>query len=220
LWCTGPKLLHSGHSRATCRQSLSIPGQKYWSWRCSFSRSTLLKWPMDLWVDMAISNPSVLGMHSVRDTLSFALVDRCHSLPHSMWKPCALCLACQRSDTLEPASRPNKWQIIGSKKTSPLNQSSNSYGSGGVSVGGGEVLTDITSLRMPHVVSHSSSTDQAELSDSERLRFCHIRLRPSATGFSMPGRCRMLMILWARIDSFQRLWCMLIFSFSKQAPRA
>jgi hypothetical protein len=79
------------------------------------------------------------------------------------------------------------------------------------------VLIDRMSLRIPRIASQSASTDQFDPSPGWRLRFCHMRLRPSATGFSMPGRCRMSMMLWAKIDSFHRLWCKLIFSLRRQS---
>ena len=156
----------------------------------------------------------------MRDTLSFALVERRQSLPCSIRNPCALCLARRRSDMLEPVSWPSKWRTMGSKKTSSLKRSSSSYASGAELVGGGEVLTSMTSFLMPWVASQSARTDQLEPSFVERRRFCHIQLRPSATAFSTPGRCRISIMLCARIDSFHLLWCVLIFSFSRQSRNA
>ena len=108
--------------------------------------------------------------------------------------------------------------MIGVKKMSPRNWVSSGCWDSTVSSFG--VATNRTSFVIPLVASQSGNTDHEEPSALVHLQFLHMRLRPSATGFSMPGLCLMSMMLWLRIDSIHRLWWEFILSFRRQSRRA
>ena len=136
-----------------------------------------------------------------------------HSLPLLTMNPSALCIALRHSDIESPADLPSKCLTIGMKNTSPLNIVS----SGCSNVYGVASIADMTSFLIPFAASQSGSTDQWDLSVVVHFRLCHILLRPSATGFSISGLCRMLMMLWLRIDCIHQLWWVLSLSLRRQS---
>ena len=77
--------------------------------------------------------------------------------------------------------------------------------------------TDRTSFVIPLVASQSGKTNHEEPSVLVHLQFLHMWVRPSATGFSMPGLCLMSIILWLRVDSIHQLWWEFILSFRRQS---
>ena len=83
--------------------------------------------------------------------------------------------------------------MMGVKKMSPWNwTSSGCRGSAGVSFGD---ATKRMLFVMPFVASQSGRTDHEELLVVDHLRFLHMQLSPSDTGFLIPGQCLMLMML-------------------------
>ena len=92
LMCLGPKFLQHEHSVMTALLSLSIPSQNHLSHSFSLVWSHP-KWPFSSWVFAASSTHFVFGMHSTHVALSVAFMHVYHSLPSSMVKFIAQCLA-------------------------------------------------------------------------------------------------------------------------------
>ena len=92
LMCLGPKFLQHEHSVMAVLLSLSIPGQNHLSRSFSLVWSHP-KWPFSSWVFAASSTCFVFGTHSTHVALSVAFVCVYHSLPSSMVKFIAQCLA-------------------------------------------------------------------------------------------------------------------------------
>jgi len=125
------------------RQSVSSPGQKYRSRKCSL-RMSALKCPFALWVSRASWNPEDVGIHSVFGTLSRVFKLTRHSLSFSIMNPSALCTALRLSVIELPVDFPSKWFTIGVKNMSPLNAVSN-----GCFDEGGESSAIIISFGIP-----------------------------------------------------------------------
>src|SRR6266481_9352043 len=87
-----PKFLHRVHSAIASLLSRSIPGQNHLSWSLSHIWSHL-KCPFSSCVFIARLKPFICETHSTRATRSFAFIHMCQSLPFSIAKLRALCLA-------------------------------------------------------------------------------------------------------------------------------
>src|SRR6266481_3490244 len=211
--CFRPKFLHCGHSVIVSWVSLSIPGQNHLSWSLSFVWSQP-KWPFSMCVCIASRRPSVLGTHSTHAVRSLALVRVRHSLPSSIAKLRARCLAL-RHERMSPSSPSVSASTTSLSHGSSLKRSH-------ISACASASPMCMMSFTIPLWASQSGRTVQSALSSPVLgpLASDHFRLIASATTLETPGRCRISTMFLHVINSSHLAWvalCLLFRSTSRSA---
>src|SRR6266481_2302522 len=211
--CFRLKFLHCGHSIIVSQVSLSIPGQNHLSWSLSFVWSQP-KWPFSTCVCTASWCPSVLRTHSTCAVRSLALVQVRHSLPSSIAKLRARCLAL-RHERMSPSS-PSV-----SASTTSLSHGS-SLKCSHISAGTSASPMCMMSFTIPLWASQLGCTIQSVLSLPVLgpLASDHFQLIASAMMLETPGQCWISTMFLHVIDSSHLVWVVLCLLFSSTSHSA
>src|SRR6266481_839108 len=204
--CFRLKFLHCGHSIIVSRVSLSIPGQNHLSWSLSFVWSQP-KWPFSMCVCIASRCPSVLGTHSTHAVWSLALVWVRHSLPSSIAKLRAQCLALH-CEQMSPSS------LSVSTSTTLLSHGSSLKRSHIAACTSASPMC-MMSFTIPLWASQSGHTIQSALSLPVLgpLASDHFRLIVSAMMLETPGRCQISTMFLHVINASHLAWVALCLLF-------
>src|SRR6266481_4803055 len=211
-----PKFLHRVHSAIASLLSRSIPGQNHLSWSlsCIWSHP---KCPFSSCIFIARLKPFVCETHSTCVTRSFAFVHICQSLPFSIAKLRALCLALWWVQM-------SGMSLFVSASTMSLSHGSSVNCSCRLSNSSAcpDVVTCIMSLLIPLLASQSGQTDQSapSLSLLGPFALAHFLLIASATTLVTPGRCCMSMMFLHTIDSSHLACVTLCFLLSRTSHSA